>query len=61
MLERVNVTLDEQKIGTALHRQEPTARDVDTVTYILSFICDYDGDGEGHTFEMFNRCSSSRL
>jgi len=35
MLERVNVTLDEQKVGTALHGQEPATRDVDTVPYIL--------------------------
>ena len=33
MLERVNVTLDEQEVGTTLHGQESTTRDVDTVAY----------------------------
>ena len=31
MLERVDVALDEQKIGAALHRQETLARNIDTV------------------------------
>ena len=32
VLERVNIALDEQEIGTALHRQEAATRDVDTMT-----------------------------
>ena len=35
MLERVDITLDEQKIGTTLHGQEPSAGDVYTVSCIL--------------------------
>ena len=31
VLERVDVTLNEQKVGTTFHRQESTTRDVDTV------------------------------
>lgn len=31
MSERVNITLDEQQIGTALHRQETITRHVDTM------------------------------
>lgn len=33
VLKRVNVTLDEQKIGTTLHGQESTTGDIDTMTY----------------------------
>lgn len=36
VLERVDVTLDKQKIGTTLHRQESTTRDIDTVSYVLA-------------------------
>jgi len=61
VLERVNVTLDEQKIGTALHGQEPTTRDVDTVSYGLGVSLDCDGDGEVRTFEVLDRCSGSSL
>ena len=39
MLEGVNVTLDEQKIGTALHGQEATTRDIDTMSYGLGVSC----------------------
>lgn len=40
VLERVNVTLDEQKIGTTLHRQESATRDVDAVTYFVGVSCE---------------------
>ena len=61
MLERVDITLDEQKIRTTLHGQEATTRDVDTVPCGLSVNCGYDDDGKVRTFEMFNRCSGSCL
>jgi len=61
MLEGVNVTLDEQKIGTTLHGQEATTRDIDTMSCGLGVSGDYDGGGGVRTFEVFNRCSGSRL
>jgi len=61
MLERVDVTLDEQKIGTALHGQESTAGDVDAMSYVLGVSCGYDDRGEFHTFEVFNGCPGSGL
>ena len=61
MLEGVNVTLDEQKIGTALHGQEATTGNVDTVSCGLGVSCDYDGGGKVRTFEVFNRCSGGCL
>ena len=61
MLEGVNVTLDEQKIGTALHGQEATTRDVDTMSCGLGVSCDYGGNRKTLTFEVFNRCSGSCL
>jgi hypothetical protein len=59
MLERVNVTLDEQKIGTALHGQEPTTRDVDTVSCGLGVSRDYGNNEKVRTFEVFNRCPAA--
>jgi len=61
MLEGVNVTLDEQKIGTALHGQEATTGDVDTMSCSLGVSCDYGGGGKVRTFEVFNRCSGGCL
>lgn len=61
MLEGVNVTLDEQKIGTALHGQEATTGDVDTMSCSLGVSCDYDDSGKVRTFEVFNRCSGGCL
>jgi len=61
MLEGVNITLDEQKIGTALHRQEAATRDIDTMSCSLGVSRDYDGDGKVRTFEVFNRRSGSCL
>ena len=61
MLERVNITLDEQKIGTTLHGQEAATRDVDTVPCILDVSCDYYSDKKAHTFEVLDRSSGSCL
>jgi hypothetical protein len=40
VLERVNVALDKQKIGTTLHGQESATGDVDAVAYIVGVSCD---------------------
>lgn len=61
VLERVNIALNEQEIGTTFHRQESTTRDIDTVTYDLGVSCDQLGHVQCRTFEMFDRCSCSRL
>lgn len=61
MLERVNVTLDEQKIRTTLYGQETATRDVDTVPCILGVSCDCYSDRRARTFEVLDRSSGSRL
>ena len=61
MRERVNVALDEQEIGTALHGQEPATRDVDTMSYVPGVNQKCYCDREIHTFEVFDGCSGSRL